>query len=258
MAALTLAKAQRALQLARGIHRADARAVALLRRRWPDIQEVGKVDGHTITIDDPDALQTTIADAIRNGSTRRDDADAGHRDPPPPAHHRRKQVGAWLGLWTPHMRRRWLAGVVPSHADADDNASAPPDTATPLARYWRDTFRPAATNRRLGRALARTFVHDDPNDEWPLPTASTIGRALRRPKATAPGPDGIHYDGWKAAGPKAWAAVSSLGIHIAGGHAAPPSWGESRTVFLPKGDSPTDRPELSERWRPPGTPAPSP
>lgn len=32
----------------------------------------------------------------------------------------------------------------------------------------------------------------------------------------------------------------------------PPTWGESRTVFLPKGSSPDDRPELAERWRPAG------
>lgn len=79
--------------------------------------------------------------------------------------------------------------------------------------------------------------------------ADTIGKALRHAKQMSPGPDGIPCDGWRAAGPTAWSAISLLGIHMAGGHPAPPTWSESRTVFLPKNTAPHDRPELAERWR---------
>lgn len=247
-----LALAQRAIQLSRALHRRDASAIATLRRRLPDIRHAVQVAGRSVRVTNADALQRFVAEAIRKGSTLTD-ADEPTRPGRTPTHaHRRAQVAAWLRLWVPHMRRRWLADVVPTPSDADVTAGPTTDAATALADYWRTTFRPAASNRRLGALLAQSFVRSDPDDEWPLPTASAIGRAIRRTRPTAPGPDGIHYEGWANAGPGAWAAISSLGLHLAGGHPAPPSWSASRTVFLPKGESPTDRPELSERWRPPG------
>lgn len=246
-----LAQAQRAIQLARAIHRGDARAVATLRRRLPAIRDAVRVSGPSVRVTNAGEIQRFIANAICCGSTHHDADGPSHQDQKFKHSRRRAQVSAWLRRWVPHMRRRWLAGIVPSPDDADAAQGAPNNAATSLANYWRATFRPASTNQRLGKLLAQTFVADDPDDEWPLPTAAAIGRALRRTKTTAPGPDGIHYEGWRNAGPAAWAAVSALGLHLAGGHPAPPTWSASRTVFLPKGDSAADRPELSERWRPP-------
>lgn len=100
--------------------------------------------------------------------------------------------------------------------------------------------------------MTRTFIFVDPDDAWPQPTSHTIGEALRRTKQTSPGPDGIPYDGWRASGPAAWAAISTLGIHIAGGYPVPATWGESRTVFCQRGLHPTTipgSPNVGDRQR---------
>lgn len=153
-----LALAQRAIQLARAFHRNDGKAAADLRRRGPEIRDVISTQGGGITVHDADRLQQLVSDAIRAGPILTDDADAQPSKPTKRTPHRRAQIAAWLRLWVPHMRRRWLAGVTPPQ-DADAHpADAAEDPADALATPWRSAVQPAATNRRLGRST-RAHLH---------------------------------------------------------------------------------------------------
>lgn len=127
-----LALAQRAIQLARAVHRNDGKTAVDLRRRWPELREAISVrDGGTQVLDPP-LLQRLLSDAIRAGSTLNADADGSAHEPDKLAPHRRALIASWLRLWVPHMRRRWLAGIVPQH-DADTQPTA--DLADALAAH---------------------------------------------------------------------------------------------------------------------------
>lgn len=175
-----LARAQRAIQLARAIHRHDGKAVAGLLRRWPELRDIITAQRGDITVNDGARLQRLISDAIQAFSTQLNDADTSPGKASGRTPHRHAQIAAWLRLRVPHMRRRWLAGVTPPHDATADHNNATTDPADALATHWRAAFQPAVTNRRLGRALARTFIFADPDDMWPLPTSRSIGKALRR------------------------------------------------------------------------------
>lgn len=116
------------------------------------------------------------------------------------------------------------------------------DRAPALMAHWAPAFRPQQTQRRLAQALARVYVQGDDGAEWPFPTAGAFGTILRRARPSAPGPDGLPYRAWPVAGPSSWHTLVTMTLYLTSGAKPPPSWGASRSVFLPKGtkaDDPT-------------------
>lgn len=137
-----------------------------------------------------------------------------------------------MRLWVPHLQRQWLARTIPDDDDDDQRPTIttndeeppnePPEPRTErdgvrhaLAAYWGPTFRPRPTNREESRRLAEQNVRPLPDPEWPAPTASTFRRLLKRTRDSAPGPDGIPYSGWRAAGHLAHNVLARVSIYAA-------------------------------------------
>ena len=80
---------------------------------------------------------------------------------------------------------------------------------------------------------------------WPFrlatcPTPSSYSALLARARHSLPGPDGIPYAGWSAAGPLGAETRWLLGDHLAGGALPPWEFNHALQVFAPKGDQPLD------------------
>lgn len=67
------------------------------------------------------------------------------------------------------------------------------------------------------------------------PTADDVAAALARALASAPGPDGLPYSAWQRAGAPATQVLLRLHRHMECVGQAPPAFGASVAVFLPKG-----------------------
>ena len=79
-------------------------------------------------------------------------------------------------------------------------------------------------------------IPDDPFDE------DDIAHSLRR-HDTAPGPDGVCYSAWKAAGPVGIQVLLGIINDMWTGSPAPASFRQSLMVFLPKSDAVALAPE---------------
>lgn len=151
----------------------------------------------------------------------------------------------WAGLWAPHRQRRWLSGVTIGPTDDDGQnvekvVTDESEIARALARFWAGRFATPVIDDRLARAIARTFVPPIPQQKWPVPKISDVGKALRVAKPTSVGPDGVPYTAWRYASHEAYVILHRLFINMATTGVAPCGHNDAVGVFPPKGTAAND------------------
>lgn len=153
----------------------------------------------------------------------------------------------WLQLWVPHQQRTCLACVTLEGADgAADGRRLTTDEA--LHAYCNPRFQPGEIDERLQMAVIRVWT-PPMVAAWPMPSATMIGRTLRRSKNTSPGPDGLPYGGWKASGHAGWTVLLRLLTHLATTGTPPRSLNDATGAFLPKGTDERDSATTGARTR---------
>ena len=122
-----------------------------------------------------------------------------------------------------------LSGEILTHRCA-------PDISTALASHWGPVFTAQPVDTEGGLRYAHTHLAP-----WDFSTVREVRISdfvifLRRARASAPGPDGISYGFWRAAGYHAAQTLWLVDTELKSGASPPFSFNESCMVFPPKGE----------------------
>jgi hypothetical protein len=148
---------------------------------------------------------------------------------------------AKIALWRKHTSRSKFYHIKDKH---DNHYTSDHDMAQLIRTHWKTVFQstgscPLHDNNMttlINYVPEASGICDDPFDE------DDIVHSLRR-SDTAPGPDGVCYSAWKAAGPDGILVLLNLALGMWNGGEAPPSFRKSLMVFLPKSDAVALAPE---------------
>lgn len=188
---------QRALQLMRAVDRNEVRLLRRVLSGWPEAQAVVGERGDDVYVRDDAALRQLLALTLYPpGAAPAGGADAPERRRKGARRVEEPRTRRWMQLRVPHRQRTWLARVtLDEAAGAEGGRQLTPDEA--LHACWSMRFQPSGIDERLQTAVVRVWT-PPMVAEWPLPSATSIGRSLRRSKKTSPGPDGLPHGIWKA------------------------------------------------------------
>jgi hypothetical protein len=142
---------------------------------------------------------------------------------------------AKIALWrkhTPRSRFFHIKAQSGAHYTSDD------DMASAIRAHWKTVFQAKGKGIKhlhdmdelLNLVPAAVGVCDDPFD------MEDIQLSLRR-HDSAPGPDGLCYSAWRAAGTTGSSIILNAALAMWNGSPAPDSFRQSLMVFLPKSDA---------------------
>jgi hypothetical protein len=142
---------------------------------------------------------------------------------------------AKIALWRKHTSRSKFFHI---KDDQGLNITADDGMAKHISDHWKGVFQARSgcphhdtnMNILLDYVPEAVGVCNDPFDE------DDITLSLRR-HDTAPGPDGVCYSAWKAAGNDGIKVLHDIAMHMWNGAPAPESFRQSLMVFLPKSDA---------------------
>jgi hypothetical protein len=142
---------------------------------------------------------------------------------------------AKISLWRQHTSRSRFYHIKDND---NNNFTGDSDMAALIRKHWCSVFQSTSTCTKHDYNMdilasyvpAAVGISNDPFDE------DDIAHCLKR-HDTAPGPDGICYSAWKAAGKEGVSVLLQLITDMWNGAPAPPSFRRSLMVFLPKSDA---------------------
>ena len=142
-------------------------------------------------------------------------------------------------LWSPFSSRLVLAGI----RVEDEVIHNPAGIVEALSSTWSPTF---AVEPQIDLDKAKQYLADHavPLDfsDVTMPTKENFESMLRKIKHSAPGPDGLPYAAWKAAGSAGIDTLFLLLTHSLSGLPLHIEYNQSLTVFIPKGEEDEDTP----------------
>jgi hypothetical protein len=142
---------------------------------------------------------------------------------------------AKIALWRKHTSRSKFFHI---KDEQGINITTDHGMAKHISEYWKGVFQstskcPNHSNNMhtlIDYVPEATGICNDPFDE------DDIAHSLRR-HDTAPGPDGVCYSAWKAAGKDGIQVLLDIAMGLWNGGSAPASFQKSLMVFLPKSDA---------------------
>jgi hypothetical protein len=133
-------------------------------------------------------------------------------------------------LWRRHQGRARFTGI----RGPDDALPSSTDGAAQLLRnHWGNVFAGGPSDP----VDAERFLAHVPADMLPLPVMPSLDdfkRLLAKKADSAPGPDGLRFSAWQAAGPVGLRCLHGVLLKLWQGEAAPASFRESLLCFIPK------------------------
>jgi hypothetical protein len=190
----------------------------------------------------PDTLEQDIGTLTVEVAEQQLQGRTGHST----AEHRKGESAgaafmAKIALWRRHTSRSKFFHIKDKH---DIHHTTDHDMARLIRSHWQTVFQ--STNEGhlhdidmstlISYVPEASGICNDPFDE------DDIAHGLRR-SDTAPGPDGVCYSAWKAAGPDGIKVLLNLALDMWNGGDAPPSFRRSLMVFLPKSEAVALAPE---------------
>ena len=167
---------------------------------------------------------------------------------PKKAYQKKEAFTRLAKAWAPIDKRLVLAGI-----RTTSDRSLPPvivrepkQRAQALAQRWTQTFAAfdGGSNeerkvfcQKWGRKVDFTGI--------PLPAEANVSEFLDKVKDGAPGPDGIPYSAWRAAGQLGSLTLHLVLAHLANGGYVPIWFNDSLSVFTAKGDDAQDEHEVT-------------
>ena len=113
--------------------------------------------------------------------------------------------------------------------------------AQALAEAWKPTFAVAPV---IDVEKAKTYLAENASaldfSTFVVPDSVSFEQILSKMQHFAPGPDGIPFAAWKAAGPVGHRALAAMLRHALSGRDAHSTFNDSIIVFIPKGDEEDD------------------
>eukprot|EP00959_Pyramimonas_sp_CCMP1952_P423641 8874134-Pyramimonas_sp.AAC.1 len=100
--------------------------------------------------------------------------------------------------WNPSQRRLLLNGLKNDQPVDGNIIRQPEEMADAIRQHWGPVFSAVnGSDQAIAECLDQHLPHF-PSIEQPLPTPEDLASALRRGRASSPGPDRLPYAAWKA------------------------------------------------------------
>jgi hypothetical protein len=204
------------------------------------------VSDGVVSLGDPQSFSVLVNNTMVKESQHK--VDELNKDPNDTSARRIRQRSAaarLARLWSPFDRRLVVSGIVTSRNDDGAPVVARgPDIVDALAAHWKPTF----TAKPIDLPGSLRFL-----SEWASPfdfSAATPPSTndylayLARVKNSAPGPDGIPFEAWRASSVCGAHTLFQLGLHLNSGISVPLNFNKSIMAFPPKGEEEEDHIEI--------------
>jgi hypothetical protein len=146
----------------------------------------------------------------------------------------KQKVDFRIQLWRKAHRRVTFAGVkCLDSAGVDFIAGSPEESAEALRAHWAPVFKHKAVDVASQDVLLQ-FVPTVDGSAATIPSIDDLVKFLGKRSDSAPGPDGLRYSAWRAAGPVAVESLHSVFSAVLAGDAMPDDTRLSSIVMIPK------------------------
>ena len=207
--------------------RRAAAAYALLQDWLPDGTRAG----------DLAALAKVVADlSARHFDEEIVEVQAGNDASRPKVRTRLSQLHVLAATWRSHRRRISLSAVLDSSGVPQESPEAAADL---LAGHWGPVFAAKVIEAEAAVQIM-PFTQFAPSGlSWVLDREG-FHEVMARPWDSAPGPDGIPFGAWRAAGVELYDVMFNAFNSFMNGARLPKGFNECNLVFIPKGEDIND------------------
>ena len=146
----------------------------------------------------------------------------------------RLRIDRWMKLWQPCDRRTGLEAV---KTESGEKVTQAGDKARLLAAEWGKVFAKAPVDERLAGAIARHFSEVIGTDDIEIPSTDDFLEVGRKAPRSAPGPDGLSYDFWQAAGLEGATTLKLVMWEAMNQGTTPENFCDAWGCYLPKGEA---------------------
>ena len=217
------------LQAARCIHQNGFRVARHVKKDLPELGQHLDLSGDNVELIDPESFhRKTIVIARQYYEKEQENIHTSLK----PKGGRMAQINRHLQLWSPFQRKAVNVGIIRMDGSV---ATDPQNKAIELRNYWGKTFERKKINRKLVQIFADNFCPPIDFSNTHLPTERDIMEFLKRTKHSAPGPDGIPYSCWLAAGEQGARILHRILVSMCNGKSPPVGFNDMLGIYLPKG-----------------------
>jgi hypothetical protein len=156
--------------------------------------------------------------------------------PRPKVRARLSQLHVLAATWRTHRRRISLTAVTDSEGIPQ---SCPEAAAKLLEDHWKPVFAEKAIAAEAAVLLMPFIQKVPPGLCWSI-DRSGFHEVMAKPRDSAPGPDGIPYGAWRAAGTFMYDVMFEAFVAFTSGSSLPAQFNDCNLAFIPKGDNPED------------------
>jgi hypothetical protein len=165
------------------------------------------------------------------------EVEADSNTPRPKVRSRLSQLHVLAATWRSHRRRISLAAVIDTEGIPQ---SSPESAAELLEDHWRPVFAEKVITAEAALQLMPFIQQVPPGLQWVVDREG-FHEVMAKPRDSAPGPDGIPFGAWRAAGSALYDVMYEAFISFTNGAPLPEHFNDCNLAFIPKGDSPADQ-----------------
>jgi exonuclease III len=165
------------------------------------------------------------------------EVESDENTPRPKIRSRLTQLHILAATWRTHRRRISLAAVIDIHGVPQ---SCPEVAAELLENHWKPVFAEKTITAEAAVLLMPFIQQVPPNLKW-IVDREGFYEVMARPRDSAPGPDGIPFGAWRAAGVVLYDIMYEAFVSFTNGNPLPEQFNDCNLAFIPKGDNPHDQ-----------------
>ena len=228
---------QRVLQISRAIAYHDTGLARIVQKASPDLGQCYAIasDG-TIVINNTTRFNELTAKYAKDFHDQEIQSNA--EGPPRKGKTTRDNHLKRLNdQWSPFGRKSVTVNITKADGTPTDT---PEEAGEELTRHWGQTFSAKTIDATLARAILRSAANKLDLSDTTYPSEEAFVHFLRRTKHSAPGPDGLPYVVWKAAGLYGAKWLRRALIAMCEGRSPPAGFNDNISVFPPKGTQAED------------------
>jgi hypothetical protein len=186
---------------------------------------------------DLEALAKVVADlSARHFDEEIVEVQSGGGLSRPKVRSRLSQLQVLAATWRSHRRRISLVAVLDPHGIPQ---ASPEASAELLANHWGPVFE-AKVIEAESASMVMPFTQAVPQGIRWVADKEGFFEVMAKPRDSAPGPDGIPFGAWRAAGPKLFDVMFNAFSSFMQGAPLPEGFNECNLAFIPKGEDPND------------------
>jgi hypothetical protein len=156
-----------------------------------------------------------------------------------------RAVSRLAQLWAPQDKRLVLAAVkAPSDYSALSVTRRPDLRSAALAAYCSSTYSPKKFDEAKARSFCATWCAPAARQLIKPPSSMSVRAFIKSSKHSKPGPDGLPYAAWDAAGDAGAETLLEVNDFLASGYTMPVTYSDQLMLFVVKGEDQDDAYEV--------------